>query len=221
MNVTSFSESPPSKSVSTSVGFKHAKKNYASHPTITLYHNLVTHLALIFDDILSWKQHIQYLKQICLKKLNLMKKLSQPFFGGDRRTLLEIYRTVIYDHRCFMECLFMVQQNFRILTTLDCVHHTAIRIALGAFRTSPVISILCEVNERSLVESIWYSSSLLILNAKTVFSSHPKLNQCRTVLKNSSNSIETAYWIPCVIKCLFVTTCNFSKYPHQCSTNKM
>ena len=36
------------------------------------------------------------------------------------------------------------------LKTLDTIHHQGIRLALGAFRTSPADSLLVEANEPSL-----------------------------------------------------------------------
>ncbi len=47
---------------------------------------------MILDNKLIWKSHIMELKSACLKKLKLLKKLSNSQYGSDRSSLQKIYQ---------------------------------------------------------------------------------------------------------------------------------
>ena len=92
-------------------------------------------LGIIFDRKLSFIPHIKYLKAKCLKALNLLKVLSHTNWGADRTVLLQLYRSLI---------------RSKLDYGSDTVHHQGLRLALGAFRTSPVESLYVEAEEPSL-----------------------------------------------------------------------
>ena len=52
--------------------------------------NQAKFLGVIFDKKLSFKPHIQYLKEKCLKSINLMKVIAHTDWSADRDTLLQI-----------------------------------------------------------------------------------------------------------------------------------
>ena len=106
-------------------------------------------LKLIFDLKLSFIPHIKYLKAKCLKALNLLKVLSHTNWGADRTVLLQLYRSLV---RSKLDYGSMVHGSARksYLMELDTVHHQGLRLALGAFRTSPVESLYVEAEEPSL-----------------------------------------------------------------------
>ena len=92
-------------------------------------------LVLFFTE--KFIRHIKYLKAKCLKALNLLKVLPHTNFGADRTTLLRLYRSLI---RSKLDYGAIVYGSARksYLAMLDPVHHQGLRLALGAFRTSPV-----------------------------------------------------------------------------------
>ena len=51
-------------------------------------------LGLIFDKKLSFIPHLQYLKNNCLKALNLLR-VANTKWGSDEKTLLHLYRLLI------------------------------------------------------------------------------------------------------------------------------
>ena len=93
-------------------------------------------LGVIFDRKLSFIPHIKYVKAKCLKALNLLKVLSHTSWGADRTTLLHLYRSLI---RSKLDYGSLVYGSARksYLQMLDTVHNQGLRLALGAFRTSP------------------------------------------------------------------------------------
>lgn len=124
-------------------------------PSLTIYSAPVQikteykFLGLIFDSKLSFSQHIKTLKQKCHKSLNILRVLSHMTWGSDRLCLLRIYRSIVRS-RLDYGCLVYGSASASTLKMLDPIHHAGIRLATGAFRTSPVLSLYAEANEMSL-----------------------------------------------------------------------
>lgn len=81
--------------------------------------------------------------------MNLLKALANTDWGAERKTLLMLYKSLIrskIDYGCIVYGN-AAKSNLRILETL---HNSAIRLSIGAFRTSPITSILAESGEPSL-----------------------------------------------------------------------
>jgi len=109
----------------------------------------VKFLGLTFDYKMSWKQHIQNIRQSCMKKLNLLKTVANRNWGADRTTLFRLYRSLI---RPVIDygCQIYGSASEVVLARLDPIHNAAIRICTGAFRSSPVISLYAESGEPPL-----------------------------------------------------------------------
>ena len=107
-------------------------------------------LGVIFDRRLTYKDHFKALRERCFSSLNVLKCVSRTSYGADRRTLMMLYRSLIrskLDYACFVyDCASEASKR-----TLDTVHHTSLRIATGAFRTSPTSSLLVEAHEPPLL----------------------------------------------------------------------
>ena len=89
------------------------------------------------------------MKAKCLKALNLLKVLSHTSWGADRTTLLHLYRSLIRSKLDYGSIVYGSARK-SYLQMLDTVHNQGLRLALGAFRTSPVSSLNVEANELSL-----------------------------------------------------------------------
>ena len=106
-------------------------------------------LGVLFDSKLSFIPHIKTLKAKALKSLNLMKVVSKLGWGGDSTVLLRLYRATV---RSKLDYGSIVYGSARpsYLRCLNTVHHQGIRLSLGAFRTSPIESMLVLAKEPSL-----------------------------------------------------------------------
>ena len=106
-------------------------------------------LGVIFDRRLSFIPHIKHLKAKCHKALQLMRVVAHTDWGADKSTLLKLYRSLVrskLDYACFI--YGSARKSY--LRCLDSIHHAGLRLALGAFRTSPVDSLYAEANEAPL-----------------------------------------------------------------------
>lgn len=151
------------------------------------------YLGVIFDEKLSYKEHISNLKLSCNRKMNLLKKLSHSTYGSDRKTMLRIYHAIIKS-KIDYACQAYADTSTKNIKALDAIHHTAIRLATGALRTSPIKSLLCESSEYSL------DLSRKILALRTYFhlkaddtlplTSHPSFAQLQHQVEIAAASLQ-------------------------------
>ncbi|GFN82574.1 RNA-directed DNA polymerase from mobile element jockey [Plakobranchus ocellatus] len=106
-------------------------------------------LGVVFDSKLTFYNHIQYIKKKCLKALNLLRVVGHTDWGADRATLLKLYSTLVRSKLDYGSVRYGSAKK-HVLRALDPIHHRGLRIALGAFRTSPIKSLYAEAGEPSL-----------------------------------------------------------------------
>ena len=108
-------------------------------------------LGLIWDTKLTFVKHVAAIKKKCQSPLNLLKVLSHTDWGSDTKTLLKLYRALV---RSKLDYGSIVYRNAaeKDLEPLDVVHNQGLRLALGAFKTSPIESLYVEANELPLRE---------------------------------------------------------------------
>ncbi|KAG5871268.1 hypothetical protein JTB14_024338 [Gonioctena quinquepunctata] len=100
-------------------------------------------LGLIFDKKLTWGPHIEDLAQRCKKALNPLRAIASINWGCDQETLLRLYKSLILskmDYGCFVYGSAR-PSRMKILDSIQC---NALRIALGAYRTSPYLALCCD-----------------------------------------------------------------------------
>ena len=106
-------------------------------------------LGVLLDRRLKYQEHFRSLRDRCFKSLDILKCVARTSYGADRSTLLLLYRSMIrskLDYACFVYDSASESSK----RSLDTVHHAALRVATGAFRTSPSISLLAEAHELPL-----------------------------------------------------------------------
>ena len=148
---TGFSFSP-TKSVC--VHF-HRRRGFFPDPQFSLENEAipvqpeVKYLGLIFDYKLTWVPHLRWLKLRCARSLNILRMVSGQSWGADRTVLLRLYKALVRS-KIDYGCQAYGSACNSSLKMLDPIHHQALRICLGAFRTSPVESLYVEAHEPSL-----------------------------------------------------------------------
>jgi len=134
------------------VAFTHKRDNNISlhiNKNPIKVENKAKFLGLIFDSRLTWNDHIKYTVDKCNKRLNLMRAVAGNAWGASKKTLLLIYRSLI---RSIIEYGSIAYDSAadRIKRKLDMVHHKALRIACGAFPSTPVAALEVECGELPL-----------------------------------------------------------------------
>lgn len=97
-------------------------------------------LGIWIDSRLSFKQHVSALQTEGRKVSNILKCLGGRDFGADRTTMLRILRAVLLPKLLYGIPITGVAN----LKPLFPIFHEAIRSCTGAFRSSPIESVLAE-----------------------------------------------------------------------------
>ena len=106
-------------------------------------------LGVTFDKKLTFHPHLKDLKTRCQTALNALKILANPEWGGDSGHLLHLYRSLIRSKLDYGCQIYGSAKKSR-LKMLDPIQNQGLRLALGAFRTSPADSLQIMANEPPL-----------------------------------------------------------------------
>ncbi|GFT36084.1 RNase H domain-containing protein [Trichonephila clavipes] len=132
------------------------------------------------------------------KALNILKVLANTHWGADRTSLLRLNRALIRSKLDYGSVVYSSACK-SLLKILDPVHHQALRLCLGAFRTSPVESLYAEAYEPplDLRRKYLYSLSALQRIFSLYSSSHPILVDITCALANHLKKKDIRIcWIP-------------------------
>ena len=111
-------------------------------------------LGVYFDSpSLTWKKHIEETVKNCNKRLDIMKASTATYWGADRKTLLIIYKSFIRSKIDYGSVAFGSACN-TILNKLEVVQNTALRISVGALKSTPIVSLRCETQVCSIKDRI-------------------------------------------------------------------
>ncbi len=133
----------------------HKQRNFHQEPNVKLNDTNIRvtphakFLGVTFDSKLSFIPHIKELKLKCQKALDILRVVGHTDWGADKKTLLRLYRALIRPKLDYGSIVYGSAPEYA-LKLLDPIHHQGLRIALGAFRTSPVKSLYVEADETSL-----------------------------------------------------------------------
>ena len=126
--------------------------------------------------------------------MTLLRVVAQTDWGAGRKVLLHLYRTIVRSKLDYGSIVYgSARESY--LKTLDTIHHQGIRLALGAFRTSPADSLLVKANELSLNDRREKLPLQFALKLKSN-RSNPTYNtvfrpNCFTLFQNKPNVIPT------------------------------
>lgn len=107
------------------------------------------YLGVIFDKSLTWRPHIRQTKESCSKVLDLLKHLSHKKWGADRLSLLRLYNMLVKP-KLEYGCEAYASACTSLLNTLEPIQNKAIRIATGAYKSSPILSLCAESGTKPL-----------------------------------------------------------------------
>ena len=108
-------------------------------------------LGVTLDRSLTFKTHISNITSQASRRINILKALSGTDFGGDTKTLLTLYKSII---RPILEYASIIFENAAKthLQKLDTIQNTALRIATCAFHSTPIDSLHVYTNMPTLAD---------------------------------------------------------------------
>ena len=106
-------------------------------------------LGVIFDRKLSFFSHIKYLKTKTTRSQQLLRVVAHTKWGADCQAPLKLYRALVHSYLDY--ATFIYRSAWKsYLKKLEPIHHKGLRLVLGAFRTSPVVSLYTKAHEAPL-----------------------------------------------------------------------
>ena len=102
------------------------------------------YLGLIWNGpSLNWSKHIEYIIKTCAKRIDVMKRMTNLKYGCKRRTMIKYYQAYIQSRINYGLCIYG-SANKNLIVKIQTVQNNALRIATGAIKTSPIISLQAE-----------------------------------------------------------------------------
>ena len=167
----------------------HNKRSHLPEPELSLNCKKISvvretkFLGITFDQKLTFIPHMKALKTRCLKALDIIKVVSNQDWGADKSVLLNLYRSLIRSKLDY-GCIVYGSARPSYLKMLNTIHHQGLRLALGAFRTSPIESLYVEAGELPLEQrriklSLQYITKLKATPSNPVYNCvfHPEYEQ--------------------------------------------
>ena len=133
--------------------FTRTRKGYIP-PKLYLQNNEIEHvlnhkfLGLHFDSKLSWDVHINNLVKTCHSRWRVLKIVANRNWGTDQNRILLLFNSLVLS-KIDYGCAIYSSSRPPLLNKVNSLHNLCIRIALGAFKSSPVIS-LYKNNNRNI-----------------------------------------------------------------------
>jgi hypothetical protein len=122
------------------------------------------------------------------KSLNVIKSLSHYEWGAEGTVLLKVYKSLVRSKLDY-GLICCENSDSKILKTLDTIHNAGLRFSTGAFKSSPIVSLLSLTGEPSLqfrrtklshLQSTSDNSTIYFLNEKrfsTIYEHNSKLRK--------------------------------------------
>lgn len=106
-------------------------------------------LGLYFDKKMSWQINIENLVKSCNIRFKALKMIAYKNWGTDQNTLLMLYKSLILSKLDYGSSLYSSCRP-ALLRKIEKVHNDGIRLCIGAFKSTPIKSLLNIVNITSL-----------------------------------------------------------------------
>ena len=126
-------------------------------------------------------------KRFVKKALSLLQFLAHTSWGADRDSLLLLHKMLILPKLEYGSEVYSSATEAR-LRVLDSVHHAGVRLATGAFRSSPIPSLLVDagvlpldLRRQSVMLRCWFRSQRL-----------PDSVSCQSILRDSRSNVYNA-----------------------------
>ena len=143
-----------------------------------------------FDSpTLTWKNRINETIKNCNKRLNIMKATTTTTWGAGCKTLLMLYKTCVHS-KIEHGSVALGSACNTILNKHEVVQNNALRISIGALRSTPILSLRCEVNTYPLKDRFDYNLQNYFNKAHYLQQDNP----IKSVILADKKDIESWNW---------------------------
>ena len=148
------------------------------------------YLGLTFDaPTLTWKAHIEGVCRQGYQRVNILKALAGTW-GADREMLLNIYKAYVRPKLLYGITAVASAAESR-LEGLNRIQNAALRVALGARRTSPITALQVEADVPPIILHIKEICCTYMYKIRAQKEKHPMMN-----FMLHDPTVEGKYWTP-------------------------
>ena len=137
--------------------------------TIIEYKKEIKLLGIIMDaPKLTFKAHILYLKEDCIRRMNILKALYSSYWGASTRVMKTFYTAFIRSKLSYGIEVYGAASS-RLIRMLETVQNACLRLIIGARKSSPILSLEAETGIPPLREHSGYCAAkayVKLLNRK-------------------------------------------------------
>lgn len=148
----------------------------------------VKYLGIFLDKKLTWKPFIESIIDKCNKGINFLKLTTKTWWGADIKTALLFYKSYI---RSIIDygCVLYGSASKTLLNRLDVVQNKALRICLGAMKSTPTEPLHLEALEPPLHLRRQFLSNKFLLKQKA--NKTPLLNR---IVRLNEFDLTNKFW---------------------------
>ena len=110
------------------------------------YVDSIKFLGLQWDPKLTWERHINMLRTDCTKLLGILRMITSQQWGSDPYCTLKIFQMYIRDKMDYGAPIYNSAAK-ATLNSLDTITRESLRIATGAYKTTPIETLHMLANE--------------------------------------------------------------------------
>ena len=143
-------------------------------------------LGVRLDRNLTFTKHIKDIKAKCAKRTNILRALTGTDWGGDRKTILQLYTAIIRPIIEYCSIAYHGSLTEGQITQIEAIQNTCIRIATGALPSTRNTALLADANMLTCQERRMQQLCRYAMNVKST-PSHP-VQKCFQPLSKRSSS---------------------------------
>lgn len=150
----------------------HKRKILVNLPTLYIFDNAIPwktstkYLGVTLQVNMNWSLHIENMCSRATRNINVMKSLCRTWWGSHPQTMLTIYNAIVLPFLDYGS-VFLGRCSKSVLSRLDRVQYSAIRVALGYMKSTPINVLLAESGQLPLsYRRIWLAIKFLSKLAK-------------------------------------------------------
>ena len=129
-------------------------------------------LGVRLDRNLTFTKHIKDMKAKCAKRTNILRALTGTDWGGDRKTILQLYTAIIRPIIEYCSIAYHGSLSDSQTAQIEAIQNTCLRIATGALPSTRNDALLADANMLTCQERRMQQLCRYAINVKAV-QSHP------------------------------------------------
>ena len=143
-------------------------------------------LGVHLDIKLTFANHIQHMKNKCAKRTNLLRALAGTDWGGDRKTIIQLYTAIIRPIIEYCSIAYHGALTESLNSQIEAIQNASIRVATGAIASTRITALLADANVPTCQERRMQQLCRYVIHVKST-QNHPVQDRLKTARRARIN----------------------------------